>query len=78
MAKVCLSQISQKEKKRMTKKEEQELKILEFMKDKDYVPMKAKEIAMIMRVPKKEYGDFLEVLGNLELNFKIQKNRKSK
>ncbi|MCI8470212.1 MAG: ribonuclease R [Clostridia bacterium] len=62
----------------MTKKEEQELKILEFMKDKDYVPMKAKEIAMIMRVPKKEYGDFLEVLGNLELNFKIQKNRKSK
>ncbi len=76
MAKVCLSQISQKEKKRMTKKEEQELKILEFMKD--YVPMKAKEIAMIMRVPKKEYGDFLEVLGNLELNFKIQKNRKSK
>ena len=48
------------------------------MKDKDYVPMKAKEIAMIMRVPKKEYRDFLAVLGDLELNFKIQKNRKSK
>lgn len=58
--------------------EEQELKILEFMKDKDYVPMKAKEMAMIMRVPKKEYGDFLEVLGNLELNLKIQKNRKNR
>ena len=58
--------------------EEQESKILEFMKDKDYVPMKAKEIAMIMRVPKNEYRDFLEVLGNLELNFKIQKNRKNK
>ncbi len=58
--------------------EEQEQKILEFMKEKDYVPMKAKEIAMLMRVPKKEYGDFLEVLGNLELKFKIQKNRKSK
>lgn len=58
--------------------EEQEQKILEFMKDKDYVPMKAKEIAMLMRVPKKELGDFLEVLGNLELNFKIQKNRKNK
>ena len=58
--------------------EEQEQKILEFMKDKDYVPMKAKEIAMLMRVPKKEYSNFLEVLGNLELNFKIQKNRKSK
>ena len=34
--------------------EEQELKILELMKDKDYVPMKAKEIAMIMKVPKNE------------------------
>ncbi len=58
--------------------EEQESKILELMKDKKYIPMKAKEIAMIMRVPKSEYRDFLEVLGNLELNFKIQKNRKSK
>ena len=58
--------------------EEQELKILELMKDEDYVPMKAKEIAMIMRVPKQEYRDFLEVLGNLELNLKIQKNRKNK
>lgn len=58
--------------------EEQELKILELMKDKDYVPMKAKEMAMIMRVPKNEYRDFLEILGNLELNFKIQKNRKNR
>ncbi len=58
--------------------EEQELKILELMKDKDYVPMKAKEIAMVMRVPKKEYRDFLEILGNLELSFKIQKNRKNR
>ena len=58
--------------------EEQELKILEFMKEKDYVPMKAKEMAMIMRVPKKEYRDFLEVLGKLELDYKIQKNRKSR
>ena len=62
----------------MDEKEEQELKILNFMKDKEYVPMKAKEIAMIMRVPKNEYRDFLEVLGNLELNFKIQKNRKNR
>lgn len=58
--------------------EEQEQKILELMKEKDYVPMKAKELAMIMRVPKTEYRDFLEVLGNLELNFKIQKNRKNR
>ena len=34
--------------------EEEELKILELLKDENYVPMKAKEIAMIMRVPKKE------------------------
>ena len=58
--------------------EEQKLKILELMKNPDYVPMKAKEIAMIMGVPKKEYNDFLEVLESLESNFKIQKNRKSR
>ena len=58
--------------------EEQELKILELMKDKDYVPMKAKEIAMIMTVPKNEYNDFLEVLGKLELEMKVKKNRKSR
>ena len=58
--------------------EEQQQKILDLMKDDDYVPMKAKELAMIMRVPKNEYGDFLEVLGNLELEMKIQKNRKNR
>ena len=58
--------------------EEKEQKILEFMKDEKYVPMKPKEIAMLMRVPKKEYDTFLEALGNLELNLKIQKNRKNK
>lgn len=57
---------------------EKEKKILEFMKDESYVPMKAKEIAMLLRVPKNEYNDFLEVLGNLELEFKIQKNRKKR
>ncbi len=60
------------------KLEEQQQKILDLMKDDDYVPMKAKELAMIMRVPKNEYGDFLEVLGNLELEMKIQKNRKNR
>ena len=60
------------------KLEEQQQKILDLMKDDDYVPMKAKELAMIMRVPKNEYSDFLEVLGNLELEMKIQKNRKNR
>ena len=59
----------------MNKKEEI---VLEFMKDKDYVPMKAKEIAMILGVPKKEYPDFLKIIENLESNFKIGKNRKNK
>ena len=57
--------------------EEQEQKILELLKDENYKPMKPKEIAMLMRVPKNEYNDFLNVLGNLELNLKIQKNRKN-
>lgn len=57
--------------------EEREQKILELLKDDDYPPMKAKEIAMIMRVPKNEYNDFLNALGNLEMKMKIQKNRKN-
>ncbi len=55
--------------------EEQEQKIIDFMSDDDYVPMKAKEIAMLMRVPKNEYHDFLRTIGKLELEMKIQKNR---
>ena len=58
--------------------EDKQQKIIEFMKDDEYVPMKAKEIAMLMRVPKNEYSKFMEILGELELNFKIQKNRKNK
>ena len=58
--------------------EEQKQKIMDLIKDEDYVPMKAKEIAMLMRVPKKEYNKFLEILGELELELKIQKNRKNR
>ena len=58
--------------------EEREQKILDFMSDEDYVPMKAKEIAMIMRVPQNEYHEFLEVIGKLELELKIEKNRKNR
>ena len=39
----------------MTKKAEI---ILGFMKDPEYKPMKAKEIAIILGVPKKEYPQF--------------------
>ena len=58
--------------------EEQAKKILDLMSDDDYVPMKAKEIAMIMRVPKNEYHQFLEVIGKLELELKIEKNKKNR
>ena len=48
------------------------------MKEDIYVPMKAKELAAVLSVPKTEYNNFLEVLNKLEENYKIQKNRKSK
>ena len=57
--------------------EEQELKVLNLIEDKDYAPMKAKEIAMIMHVPKSEYNELLRILGKLEMEMKIQKNRKN-
>lgn len=60
---------------KMNKKEEI---ILAVMKDDDYVPMKAKELAMILGVPKKEYQDFLAMLSELEMKFKIGKNRKNR
>ena len=58
--------------------EERKEKIFEFMKDKDYTPMKAKEIAMIFGVPKNEYNDFLNILKELEDEYKIRKNRKNR
>ena len=53
-------------------------KILEFMQDKDYVPMKAKELAFILGVPKNKYQEFNLELKNLEDEMKIVKNRKNR
>ena len=58
--------------------EEKEKLILDFMNEKEYVPMKAKELASILCVPKTEYQVFADVLKKLEEDYKIQKNRKSK
>ena len=58
--------------------EEKEKLILDFMNEKEYVPMKAKELASILRVPKTEYEIFSNILKKLEEEYKIQKNRKSK
>lgn len=58
--------------------EDKEKLILDFMAEESYVPMKAKEMASILCVPKTEYSNFSEVLKKLEEDYKIQKNRKSK
>ena len=52
--------------------------ILEFMKDENYTPMKAKEIAIILGVPKKEYNEFTQTLRSLEENYKVVKNKKNR
>ena len=52
--------------------------ILSFMKEEEYIPMKAKEMAIILRIPKKEYNDFIMILNSLESEYKIKKNRKNK
>ena len=57
---------------------EKENIILEFMKSDIYVPMKAKEMAVVLNVPKTEYATFLETLNHLENEYKIQRNRKSR
>ena len=58
--------------------DEKEKLIIDFMKEDCYVPMKAKEMAVILSVPKTEYKNFLKILNKLEEEYKIQKNRKSK
>lgn len=58
--------------------EEKDQIILNFMKDKDYVPMRAKEIAMILNIPKDRYSELIEVLNELEEDFKIIKNKKNR
>ena len=54
--------------------DEKEEIILNFMKDKEYIPMKAKEMAMILNIPKERYHELLEVLDKLESDFRIIKN----
>ena len=58
--------------------EDKEKLIFDFMKEETYIPMRAKEIALFLNVPKTEYSNFVEILSKLENEYKIQKNRKSK
>jgi len=52
--------------------------ILEFMQRRDYVPMKAKELAIIFNVQKENLDEFKNVLAKLEKDEKITKNRRNR
>lgn len=51
--------------------------IWNFICDKNYVPMKKKEMAQILMVPKEEERELQFVLDQLEREYKIRKNRKN-
>ena len=57
---------------------EKEELILEFIKSKEYVPMKAKELAIIFNVQKENIDEFKRVLNKIEREGKITKNRRNK
>lgn len=57
---------------------ERKERILEFIKDKEYVPMKLKEMAQVLMVPKEEGEELQAILDELEKEYKIRKNRKNK
>lgn len=52
--------------------------IINFMKEKEYIPMKAKEMAFILQVPKEEQTAFKEAIRKLYLAGKIAKNRRAR
>ena len=52
--------------------------ILEFMKEKEYVPMKAKELAVIFNVSKENMQEFKNILTKLENEGKIKRNRRNR
>ena len=57
---------------------EKEELILEFIKSKEYVPMKAKELAIIFNVQKENIDELKRVLNKMEQDGKITKNRRNK
>lgn len=58
--------------------EEKEKIILDFMQDEAYVPMKAKEMALILNISQDRFGKLCEVLNKLEQECKIIKNKKNR
>ena len=58
--------------------EENKKIILDFLRNEQYVPMKAKDMAFILGVPKQKYAEFREILDELEREFKVQQSKKGK
>lgn len=58
--------------------EENKQIILDFMNNEQYVPMKAKDIAFILGVPKTKYNEFHDILKQLENEYKIECTKKGK
>ena len=52
--------------------------ILNFMKQKEYVPMKAKELASVFNVHKDKIEELKQILKKLEAEGKITKNRRNR
>ncbi len=52
--------------------------ILDFMSNEKYVPMKAKELAFILGVPKEKYTEFHQILKELEIECKVELTKKGK
>ena len=58
--------------------EENKKIILDFLRNEQYVPMKAKDMAFILGVPKQKYAEFREILDELKREFKVQQSKKGK
>ena len=58
--------------------EQRKQMLTELVHDKSYVPMKAKEIAMLLNIPKAMRGELQEVLDELVLEGKLGISKKGK
>ena len=52
--------------------------LLSLLNDKQYVPMKIKELAMILQVPKENRSELLEVLDELIKDGEIELSKRGK
>ena len=57
---------------------EKEEIILNFIKQENYIPMKAKELASIFDIHKEDIGELKQILKKLEQEGKISKNRRNR